>query len=100
MNTMKEKYGVNDLSFAEEIKLAKEKPFEARTRNSKIAIVNDLEAIAECAHAYVNKARRIPEENSAEHAELVEKWKNEIHSVLVRLIDSYGYCSKTWKNIF
>lgn len=95
MNTMKEKYGVDDLSFAEEIKLAKEKPFEARTRNNKIALGNDLEKIAEYARAYANKARCIPEENSAEHAELVEKWKNEIHSVLVRLIDSYDYSSKT-----
>ena len=92
---MKEMYGVEELSFEEEIELVKNHPDKARTRSSKIVMQNNLNVMQRQINEYREKFKRIPEEDDEKHAELVARLADEINSCMVRFISAYDAIART-----
>ena len=87
MKTMKERYGVEDLTLEQEATLAKERPYEFRTRHSKIRLVNSFEQIKNMAENMIQYCKHIPEENNEAHSERVYKLAEEM-SKLYKQMDT------------
>ena len=71
MNNTKELYGIEPMTFDEEMALWREHEAQAQTRNNKRRMCVALDKLAkaiECQREYV---KHIPEEDKAEHAQKV-----------------------------
>ena len=84
MTNVKERYGVNPMTFDEEMKLWEEHPNLARTRNSKIQLCETFEKIRALAEQMNRYSKTILEEDNDHHSQLVQNladtvekiWKN------------------------
>lgn len=88
--TMKERYGVEDLTFEEELKLYEEHPNLARTRSSKIRLVETTEKIKGFADQLNGYCKCIPELDEDHHSKLVKEFADKMES-LWREIDKTVY---------
>ena len=92
--TMKTRYGVEDLSISQEAQLYVDHPYSAKTRNNKIKLQNDLEHLMDYAKSYSDLSKLIPEEDSKQHAERVERFAKKVHQLMIDLSLAYDYCAK------
>ena len=81
MTNIKERYGVNDMTFEEEMKLWEEHPNLARTRNSKIRLCETFEKIRGLADSMNNYSKSIPEEDNEYHSMLVKDLADEMEKL-------------------
>ena len=72
MTDVKERYGVEPMTFEEEMTLWKEHPNLAQTRNSKIMLCETFEKIRGLAEQMNRYSKTIPEEDNDYHAKLVK----------------------------
>lgn len=70
---IKAEYGIEPMTLADEMILWHEHRYIAQTRNYKVKMVSDLNSIITLAQSLTAYVKRIPEEDSREHAEKVEK---------------------------
>ena len=81
------KYGLNPMSIDAEINA----PDNIRqTRMNKIQIIDDCAIIIGWANQYINTARKIPEEDDARHAALVQELSDAIHTARLTLDKAAG----------
>ena len=77
----KKEYGVEPMTFNEEMELWKTNPSKAQTRNDKIRLHHALEAILSESRALIDYVKNIPEDDEAHHAEIVKAFTEEIESI-------------------
>ena len=77
----KKEYGVEQMTFNDEMELWKTNPAKAQTRNDKIRLHHALEAILSESRALIDYVKNIPEDDEAHHAEIVEAFTEEIESI-------------------
>ena len=77
-------YGINPMTFEEELNMPKA---EKQTRNNKIKMIGELEWIVRIANQEISHIRMIPEDNNQDHADLVQKYADIIHTAYVAMKD-------------
>ena len=83
--SVNEYYGLTPMTFRQEL----DAPDPVReTRGLKVEIIRNCDSIIAIAERVRNYAKRIPEENDAGHAELVNEYAQGIHSVLLALLEN------------
>ena len=82
------KYGIEPLSFEEEINLPMARK---KTRNNKIKMVDMCESIIKYATWLEEKAIRIPEEDDERHSEMVDRLTEKTRTVVAALDLAYFY---------
>ena len=85
MENVKERYGIEPMTFAEEIELAKKHSAQARTRNNKRRMVIALENIAFLANNYIEYVKEIPEEDNETHASKVAELTELFESISTQI---------------
>lgn len=81
MKNVKERYGVEEMTFEEEMKLWEEHPNLARTRNSKIRLCETFEKIRDLAEHMNCYSKSIPEEDKEYHSMLVKNLADEMEKL-------------------
>lgn len=92
---MLEKYGVEEMTFDEEIELAQNHPAQARTRSNKIRMQMHLDKIQNSLDEYREMFKSIPEEDDEQHSELVDELAYEIQSCMLRFTTAYDYVARS-----
>ena len=77
----KRDYGIEPMTFNEEMELWKTNPSKAQTRNDKIRLHNALKSIMSEAEALIDYVKGIPEDDEEHHAEIVKAFTDEIISI-------------------
>ena len=75
-------YGLEAKSFSEEMELPEN---ARRTRNNKVEIATKLDMIMHVAETMRSGVKFIPEIDDGQHADLVQRYRNEIQAALVAL---------------
>ena len=86
---MLEKYGVEAMTFDEEVALAENHPAMARTRSNKIRLQMQLDTIQRSIDEYRERFRNIPEVDEEYHAELVNRLADKIQSCMLDFTTAY-----------
>ena len=95
MENVKELYGIEPMSFDEEMALWREHEYKAQTRNNKVRLGVAFQKMMKDAEHLAEYSKRIPEEDNAEHAqkvaeltEVMERIEKEIGNEFYRIV--YG----------
>ena len=78
------KYGIKPMTLKEELNMPKA---AKQTRNNKIKMIGELEWIVKIANQEIDHIRMFPEENNQQHADLVQKYADIIHTAFVTMED-------------
>lgn len=82
---MNKLYGLSPMSFKDELNA----PIPVREiRNAKVEIIDNCNAIIRLAEAAINTAKRIPEDDDAEHAALVDEYVAMISKARILMIEA------------
>ena len=81
MTDMKKRYGVDNLTFEQEMNLWKDNKALAITRQSKIRLVDTFERMKELAEHMAEYCKTIPEEDNENHANLCRNFADTIESL-------------------
>ena len=88
MENVKELYGIEPMTFEEEMNLWKEHAPIAKTRNNKKRLVLTFEKLRNIANYMIDYSKTIPEEDIAEHARLVEKLTLDVIGLTTKIDDT------------
>lgn len=89
MENVKEKYGIEPMTFDEEMNLWRDHEWMAQTRNNKRRMIDALNKIAAESRALIETIKAIPVEDEVKHAMLVDALCVDIESLQKELADVY-----------